>query len=145
MVSTQSTWGVEVATKVESAMGRFLLVNVGLLFSAVCACLGRPQEPAAATVAAPVAPVAATTGHQQVMPALAHLQLLLRLLCSTASAPTLLPLLLLLLLLLEKLLLQPLLSLLLRQLLNNFQRLRYVFSIKYFSYPYLISTLRQKL
>ena len=43
-------------------MGRFLIV--GLLFSAVCACLGRPQEPAApaaATVAAPVAPVAATT------------------------------------------------------------------------------------
>ena len=50
---------VKVGTKVESAMGRFLLV--GFLFSAVCACLGRPQEPAAATVAAPVAPVAATT------------------------------------------------------------------------------------
>ena len=43
-------------------MSRFLLV--GLLFSAVCACLGRPQEPAApaaATVAPPAAPIAATT------------------------------------------------------------------------------------
>ena len=46
--------------RVESAaMGRFLIV--GFLFSAVCACLGRPQDPAAATVAPPAAPVPATT------------------------------------------------------------------------------------
>ena len=37
-------------------MGQFLIV--GLLFSAVCACLGRPQEPAAP--AADPAPAAAT-------------------------------------------------------------------------------------
>merc|ERR1712108_3871 len=120
-----------------------------------------PAAPAAATVAAPVAPVAATWAapaarrKRQAAPAVpaapavaavpevttvAAPAAVLNCVCPNAAATTPAAV-----AAVGKLLLQPLLSLLLRQLLNNFQRLRYVFSIKYFSYPYLISTLRQKL